>query len=863
MISTELPTRPKVVNKTGVDAIVKLNTWTVNQFPSRPIYQYDVAVGKGEEKPGTIRAMWESKKVKKELGPGWIFDNKALAWSGNNLDKEMRIDVDLNEEEGRTGKASDANKKRFVIRKTKQVNFSALRAWLDRKASFDVPVMEAINFLDHLMRETPTKQLIAIKRNFFNPNEARFELGGGIQAAKGAYASIRPVLSNTGQPSLSVNLDVANTTFWVHAPLTQVAAMMLNCRDPAGLITYLGSDRGDPQNARLNALRPLRIQITTSHLGHERSYKIGGFSQNSRTYKFDHTDEATGLKRTLTMEQYFKQKYNITLRYPGLPVVLTTKTFKTLEGKTVFIALPFEICIVKKDQRYALKLNDQQTSKMITFAVTQPKDRWHAIENGKNMLKWDADPYLKNYGLVMAAEPTKVKAKVLPNPKVAFANAKGQPLDLVNPGVSGRWDLRGKRFVEKNTNPLKSWGVLVAPGRGQSSQQQAQAFVQMFVQIYTGHGGQIVERQPTIQVGGADIANSLANLWTAVGNKAQSKPQILFIIVPSRDAALYNRIKKNGECRFGVVTQVLQSNKMERLNPQYCSNVAMKVNAKLGGSNMFAQGVKGAGGWFTRPTMIIGADVSHGGAGMMTPSVAAITASKDQKGIKYTAGVQTNGVRIEMITTNNIRNILGPTFTQWKNGIGGGKLPEHIIYFRDGVSEGQYVHVLNQEVADMKNVLKEIAPKNTTKFTVVVATKRHHVRFFPEKGDKVGNPLPGTIVESGVTHPFEYDFYLCSHVAIKGTARPVHYHVILDEASMEVENLQNMIYEHSYQYVRSTTPVSLHPAVYYAHLATNRGIAHIDKAPPSETASQAQMAASDVAPLTPMHNDIRTAMWYV
>lgn len=49
------------------------------------------------------------------------------------------------------------------------------------------------------------------------------------------------------------------------------------------------------------------------------------------------------------------------------------------------------------------------------------------------------------------------------------------------------------------------------------------------------------------------------------------------------------------------------------------------------------------------------------------------------------------------------------------------------------------------------------------KFTVVVCSKRHHIRFFPKEGDsqasdKNGNALPGTLVQYDVTHPYEHDF---------------------------------------------------------------------------------------------------------
>lgn len=103
-----------------------------------------------------------------------------------------------------------------------------------------------------------------------------------------------------------------------------------------------------------------------------------------------------------------------------------------------------------------------------------------------------------------------------------------------------------------------------------------------------------------------------------------------------------------------------------------------------------------------------------------------------------------------------------------------------------------------------------------TLFTVIVASKRHHIRFFPKPGfgaDKNGNPVPGTLVEQDITHPKEFDFYLNSHSAIQGTARPTHYHVLANESPCTATEIQNMIYEHCYQYMRSTTPVSLcrHP----------------------------------------------------
>jgi hypothetical protein len=87
---------------------------------------------------------------------------------------------------------------------------------------------------------------------------------------------------------------------------------------------------------------------------------------------------------------------------------------------------------------------------------------------------------------------------------------------------------------------------------------------------------------------------------------------------------------------------------------------------------------------------------------------------------------------------------------------------------------------------------------------------------------------------------------------------------ILNEGNYQAAELQSLIFEHSYQYVRSTTPVSLHPAVYYAHLAADRARAHLNDNPVSsgKKESKADQQSStgsssknvEIAPLMEMQN---------
>lgn len=95
--------------------------------------------------------------------------------------------------------------------------------------------------------------------------------------------------------------------------------------------------------------------------------------------------------------------------------------------------------------------------------------------------------------------------------------------------------------------------------------------------------------------------------------------------------------------------------------------------------------------------------------------MAAVTMSFDKDCCRYAAAVQTNGYRVEMITPQNIDQMIIPYVKKWVERVGGGNLPHHIYYFRDGVSEGQYSHVLNQEVKDMKAALYKAHGPNTEK----------------------------------------------------------------------------------------------------------------------------------------------------
>lgn len=231
---------------------------------------------------------------------------------------------------------------------------------------------------------------------------------------------------------------------------------------------------------------------------------------------------------------------------------------------------------------------------------------------------------------------------------------------------------------------------------------------------------------------------------------------------------------------LGVVTQCLLAKHILQPKQAYCMNVCLKINVKLGGMNQYIpqQHVP----FINDQTIVFGADVSHPSPGIyiynIDPkesvadnaiywyvflgdsargSLAAVVASMDPQLSRYAAETRVQAGRTEIIADLSIMaHALLMKFIDSNK-----KRPERILFYRDGVSEGQFADVLRNEVLAIKSVCQSIAKDYDPSITFVVVQKRHHARFFPvgsQNADKSGNCSAGTVVDTTIVHPFEFDF---------------------------------------------------------------------------------------------------------
>ena len=125
--------------------------------------------------------------------------------------------------------------------------------------------------------------------------------------------------------------------------------------------------------------------------------------------------------------------------------------------------------------------------------------------------------------------------------------------------------------------------------------------------------------------------------------------------------------------------------------------------------------------------IFLGADVTHPGTGdKSNPSIAAVVGSKDSHPTLYNAEVRVQKHSQEII--QELQEMVKILLKKFRAS--SGAIPERIIFYRDGVSEGQFRDVLIYELSAIQRACLELQEEYTPAITFIVVQKRHHARLF-------------------------------------------------------------------------------------------------------------------------------------
>ncbi|XVE72463.1 hypothetical protein DITRI_Ditri11bG0041100 [Diplodiscus trichospermus] len=657
----------------------------------------------------------------------------------------------------------------------------------------DNSCQDALRVLDIILRQQAANRgCLLVRQSFFQDDSRNYvDVGGGVLGLRGFHSSFRPT-----QGGLSLNMDVSTTMILKPGPVMDFLKLNLNVND-----VRFGNDA----HFWLKAKRLLKnMRIKTTHRNME--FKIIGLSEKPCAEQFfpmkvKNGDSGEGQTVEITVYEYFTKHCGIELTYSAnMPCIDVGKPKRPNY-------LPIELCSLVSLQRYTKALSSNQRASLVEKSRQKPRDRIRTLTDAVRSNQYGEDPVLSACGISIGKELTEVNGRVLETPRLKVGNRE----DCVP--RNGRWNFNNKRLLDPKK--IERWIVVNFSARCDISRISRDL-------ISCGRNKGIeMERPHTLieedrQTAQASPPARVEAMFEQIIAKLPGPPDFILCVLPVRkNSDIYGPWKKKCLSDIGIVTQCICPIK---INDQYLTNVLLKINAKLGGMNSLLEIEHPSNLPLIKdiPTLILGMDVSHGSPGRSdVPSIAAVVGSRYWPLIsKYRASVRTQSPKEEMINAlykplpngNSDDGIIRELLVDFYKTSEGRK-PKQIIVFRDGVSESQFKQVLDIELEQIIKAYQHLGEVDVPKFTVIVAQKNHHTKLFQANAPE--NVPPGTVVDTKIVHPRNYDFYMCAHAGMIGTSRPAHYHVLLDEIGFSPNDLQNLIHSLSYVYQRSTTAISI------------------------------------------------------
>ncbi|KAK4880334.1 hypothetical protein RN001_008480 [Aquatica leii] len=660
-----------------------------------------------------------------------------------------------------------------------------------------VTPQEAIQCIDVVLRNAPSLRCIPVGRSFFTkPRDRLMNLGEGMEMYYGFYQSA--ILG--WKPFL--NVDVSHKAF--PKEIHVLDAIQEVCDRYYQLTAPLERENFEVVNKFLRNLKVI--------------YEIPGQPSSRRIMRINELDRPAAQARfknenniEMTVADYFQRIKNVKLKFAHLPCLWVGS-----KQRDPRILLPPEFCTIVEGQVTNRTMTAGQTSAMIKIAATSTTDRKHKIMNGIKTANFAKDECAREFDISVNEKFAQIQARVLDPPKLKYANNQVMPR-------KGVW--RAEKF--DSSERLSNWCIFSADDRTTPQTMQDFAFNLakegriLGMNIDDPH---ICPRTRLMR------GKERAILEEEFRKLKKNNINFVVVVIPDFIKEMYNHVKQAAELTVGIVTQCVKAKNVFQKKQSTLGNIILKINAKLNGRNHRLANVPLC---LQRPCVIMGADVTHPSPESRgsVPSVAAVTASHDPCAFQYNITWRLQPSTQEIITdlTNIVREHL--LFFYKKNRV----KPERIIFFRDGVSEGQFEIVVQSEVQAIRNacMMLETTGNYKPKLTFLVVQKRHHTRFFPtnerDSEDRNFNVPAGTIVDTEITHPTALDFYLVSHASIQGVARPTKYRKLWDDDDMQEDELEELTYHLCHLFTRCTRSVSYPAPTYYAHLAAARAKVYCER----------------------------------
>ncbi|CAF3642720.1 unnamed protein product [Rotaria sp. Silwood1] len=469
-------------------------------------------------------------------------------------------------------------------------------------------------------------------------------------------------------------------------------------------------------------------------------------------------------------------------------------------------------------ERAMRPLDSVQQRLVAQKAIVKPEQRYNEIMDIINKRNFNGDSYLKALNIQVKTEDMlKIQARILPPPQIKYRAQNNQ--EVVEHVAFGKWKIRNQF---RSTSVINKWGMIYFGSKPDNNIIEIlKNFEKQLPSLLMRYGIRI--NSNPLPIAKPSRKDDIDQTFTQV--KSQDW-QLAIVILNDTVPEVYNYVKKLGNQKIGLITQCASFQAIQRNSEKlhmYVENLSQKLNAKIGGINGIVN-LKAALNQASNNDrfMFFGVDVTHTTSSKERPSIAAIVGSCDPTCSRYAVRLceqypKKDRCSIEII--KEMDKMVIDLLRVYARSCGN-TLPNRIVFYRDGVDDGQFQKVLDNEVKKIKDACRVVYGQNPLpRLTFIIVKKRHNTRFFTYDGQRTDNVEAGTVIDVDITHPSEFDFYLCSQAAIMGTSRPALYHVLHDENGFSSNDIQQLTYWLCHTDARCSKSVSIPAPVHYAHLA--------------------------------------------
>lgn len=504
----------------------------------------------------------------------------------------------------------------------------------------------------------------------------------------------------------------------------------------------------------------------------------------------------------ITFLQYFKDRYNIIIRDPRQPMLVSrAKPREIRAGKPELIYLVPEL-VQTTGLTDDMRRNFNLMRTLADYTRLTPDKRIQRLETFNQRLQQSEESaeVFKFWKTELERRLVEVKGRVLAEEEIMFNPSE---TCKVLAGPQADWQMAFRNNPMYVSVPLKKWFLVVSAG----DQSLVGPFLDCMYQVAKNMRFELAKPQVEI------IQNDSPAVYVDCLNRlVQHDPQLIFCVVSNDKADRYAAIKKKTYVERAVPTQVIKARTITpkggnvRTLISVASKVAIQMNCKLGGIPWVLKNPLSS-------VMVIGFDVCHDTRNK-SKSYGAMVASLYGGGQKHpkffsTINHHSSGEELSNFMAQNVVKALHSYSSDF-----GGSLPQRIFIFRDGVGEGQLKYVYEHEVGAIKDKLNMVyKDPAANRLTFFVVSKRINTRLFQQRD----NPLPGTIVDDVITLPERNDFFLVSQSVRQGTVSPTSYNVLRNESGLNADQLQLYTFKQTHLYYNWAGTVGVPAVCQYAH----------------------------------------------